>query len=262
MAKGKYLQMSKKASRKKREDGQKDKSPFVHQRDKFSHEFRINQRDDLTDHQKDFLKLALDKETKIVFLLGPAGTSKTFISVLAALELIQMHRLSDLIYIRAVVESADHSMGYLPGDADEKFSPYMAPLLDKLDELLDSNTIKAMQKDNRISAKPIGFLRGLNWNAKGIIADEAQNFTFNELVTLMTRIGQFSKLFICGDLMQSDINGKSGLSDMVRMFGSPEAQSQGIHVFEFTQADIVRSELVRFIVKTVEENKRYNTVKH
>lgn len=254
--------MSKKTSRKKREAELGDKSPFVPQRDKFSHEFRINQRDDLTDHQKDFLKLALDKETKIVFLLGPAGTSKTYISVLATLELIHMQRLSDLIYIRAVVESSDHSMGYLPGDADEKFSPYMAPLLDKLDEFLDVPTIKEMQKDKRISAKPIGFLRGLNWNAKGIIADEAQNFTFNELVTLMTRIGQFSKLFICGDMMQSDINGKSGLPDMVRMFDSSKATEQGIHVFNFTAADIVRSELVRFIVQTVEENKKYNTDTH
>ena len=238
---------------------QKDTSPFVPQRDKFSHEFKIIQRNDLTERQKAFLQLALDKETKVIFLSGPAGSSKTYLSVLAILEMMQTHHLSDLIYVRAVVESSDHGMGYLPGDANEKLSPYMAPLLDKLDELLDLPTVKAMQKDNRIIAKPIGFLRGLNWNARGVIADEAQNLTINELTTLMTRLGQFSKLFICGDLMQSDINGRSGLPDMIRMFNSEEARAQGIHIFEFTEADIVRSALVRFIVKTIEENKRYNT---
>lgn len=254
--------MSKKRAGKNRVETQVDKSPFVPQRDKFNHEFQIRQRDDLTDRQKEFLKLALDKNTKIVFVLGPAGTSKTFLTVLATLEMIQSHQLSDLLYIRSVVESSDQKMGYLPGSEEDKMGPYMAPLLDKLDEFLDKGTIATLQKDNRVGAKPIGFLRGLNWNAKGIIADEAQNFTVAELVTLMTRVGQFSKLFICGDPMQSDIGpGKSGLEDMVKMFSSASATEQGIHCFEFSEEDIVRSALVRFIVKTVRENQRYTTTK-
>ncbi len=251
--------MAKKSRRKEAAVEPKDNSSFVPQRDKFTHEFRINQRDDLTDRQKDFLKLALDKDTKIIFVSGPAGTSKTFITVLAILELIQTQRLSDLLYIRSVVECSDQKMGFLPGDADEKLSPYMAPLLDKLDELLEVSTINALTKENRITAKPIGFLRGLNWNAKGIIADEAQNFTYSELVTLMTRVGKFSKLFICGDPMQSDIGNKSGFQQMLSIFNTTDAQHQGIYAFEFTEEDIVRSELVKFIVKTVAANKRYFT---
>lgn len=250
--------MSKKQSGKNRAAVKTDQSVFIPQRDKFSHEFRIRQRDDLTDRQKEFLKIALDRNTKVVFVLGPAGVSKTFLTVLAVLEMIQTQRLSDLLYIRSVVECSDQKMGFLPGTEEDKMGPYMAPLLDKLDELLEQSDITALQKDNRVSAKPIGFLRGLNWNAKGIIADEAQNFTFNELITLMTRVGQFSKLFICGDLMQSDIApGKSGLEDIVKIFNSAEAIEQGIYTFEFGEEDIVRSALVKFIVKTVQENIRY-----
>lgn len=249
--------MATKASR-KRAAKHEDTSPFVPQRDKFKHEFKIIQRNDLTERQKQFLQLALDKDTKVIFLSGPAGTSKTYLAILAILELIQTQRLSDLLYIRSVVESADHTMGYLPGDADEKLSPYMAPLLDKLDEMLSAHDIEALKKDKRFDTKPVGFLRGLNWNSKGIVADEAQNFTFNELVTLMTRVGQFSKLFICGDPMQSDIGNKTGFADVVKLFNTAEAQQQGIYAFEFTHEDIVRSELVKFIVKTVESNKKYH----
>ncbi len=250
--------MSKKQSGKNRADVKTDKSPFIPQRDKFSHEFRIRQRDDLTERQKEFLKIALDRNTKMVFVLGPAGTSKTFLAVLAVLEMIQTQRLSDLLYIRSVVESSDEKMGFLPGTEEEKMGPYMAPLLDKLEEFLVQSDITALKKDNRVSAKPVGFLRGLNWNAKGVIADEAQNFTFNELITLMTRMGEFSKLFICGDLSQSDIApDKSGLEDVVKMFNSTAATEQGIYTFEFDEEDIVRSALVKFIVKTVKENIKY-----
>jgi phosphate starvation-inducible PhoH-like protein len=247
--------MATKASRKRAED-KKDTSLFVPQRGRTKQEFKIIERDDLTERQKQFLELALDKGTKVIFLTGPAGTSKTYLAVMAVLKLMQ-NRLDDLIYIRSVVESADHTMGFLPGDADEKLSPYMAPLMDKLDELLPAGDIKALEKEGRFITKPIGFLRGLNWNVKGIVADEAQNFTMNELVTLMTRVGQFSKLFICGDSMQSDIGHKSGFDAVIKMFNTAEAQQQGIYTFEFTHDDIVRSELVKFIVKTVEENKKY-----
>ena len=249
--------MTKKKSLKGHDAGKKDSSPFVPQREKFGHDFKIRQRDDLTERQKEFLKLALDKDTKVIFLTGPAGTSKTFLSVLTVLEMIQSHRISDMVYVRSVVESSDQKMGFLPGDMNEKVAPYMVPLLDKLDEFLDKGTIDKLLKEERITSKPIGFLRGLNWNAKGIIADEAQNLTSKELITLMTRIGEFSKLFICGDSMQSDINGKSGFVDITKMFDSTAAREQGIHVFEFTEVDIVRSALVRFIVKTVNENSRY-----
>ena len=230
----------------------KDKSLIVHQNEKIGRPVVIRQRPDLTDKQKEFLKLALDNNTKIIFLSGPAGSSKSFLAVLASLELMNMKKISDIIYIRSIVESSDNKMGFLPGDASEKLSPYLEPLLEKLEEMLDTSDINNLQKEKRIEGKPTGYLRGLSWNAKAIIMDEAQNSTYKEITTLLTRIGHFSKLFICGDPMQSDINGKSGFEKMCNVFNDEESKIQGVHTFYLTEADIVRSEIVRYIVKKLE----------
>jgi len=230
----------------------KDKSLLVHQADKLERPVMIRQRPDLTNRQKEFLKIALDNHTKVVFVTGPSGSSKSFLATLVALELLNLKKVSDLIYIRSIVESSDNKMGYLPGDAAEKLSPYLEPLMEKLDELLCKADITTLMKEGRIEGKPTGYLRGLSWNAKAIIMDEAQNSTFRELTTLLTRVGQFSKLFICGDPMQSDINGKSGFEKMCNVFNDAESRDKGIHVFTLTEADIVRSEIVRYIVKKLE----------
>ena len=230
----------------------KDKSLIVHQAEKLERPVQIRQRPDLTNKQKEFLKLALDNNTKIIFLSGPSGSSKSYLATLASLELLNLKKVSDLIYIRSIVESSENKMGFLPGSADEKLSPYLEPLMEKLDELLFVADINTLSKEGRIVGKPTGYLRGLSWNAKSIIMDEAQNSTFKELVTLMTRVGHFSKLFICGDPMQSDINGKTGFEKMCNVFNDAESREKGIHVFYLTEEDIVRSEIVKYIVKKLE----------
>ena len=125
----------------------KDKSLIVHQNEKIGRPVVIRQRPDLTDKQKEFLKLALDNNTKIIFLSGPAGSSKSFLAVLASLELMNMKKISDILYIRSIVESSDNKMGFLPGDASEKLSPYLEPLLEKLEEMLDTSDINNLQKE-------------------------------------------------------------------------------------------------------------------
>jgi len=230
----------------------KDTSPIIPQRNKIRNLLSIYQRN-LNEKQKQFLELVMDKNTKVVFVSGPAGTSKTYMSVYCALTLLNQRRVSDLIYIRSAVESSDTKLGFLPGEADEKMAPYLAPLIDKLVELLPKSDIDALKKENRISSIPVGFLRGLNWNAKVVIADEAQNMTFKELFTLITRTGEFSKMFILGDPDQSDINGKSGFIKMISYFDDEESRANGIQVFRFTDDDIVRSGLVQFIIKKVKK---------
>ena len=187
-----------------------------------------------------------------MLLSGPSGSSKSFLATLAVLELMNLKKVSDLLYIRSIVESSDNKMGYLPGSAEEKLSPYLEPLMEKLDELLFAADVNMLMKEKRIDGKPTGYLRGLSWNAKGIIMDEAQNSTFRELTTLLTRVGHFSKLFVCGDPLQSDINGKSGFEKMCNVFNDNESKEKGIHVFYLTEEDIVRSEIVRYIVKKLE----------
>jgi phosphate starvation-inducible PhoH-like protein len=230
----------------------KDHSPIIPQRSKLKNQLHIYQRD-LTLKQKEFLELASDKSTKIIFVSGPAGTSKTFLAVLTALNMINTKRVSDLIYIRSAVESSDTKLGFLPGEANEKMAPYIQPLLDKLAEFLPKGDVDILLKEERVSAVPVGFLRGLSWNAKVIIADEAQNMTYKELFTLITRTGEFSKVFILGDPEQSDINGKSGFIKMLSHFDDEESRENGIYVFRFTEDDIVRSGLVQFIIKKIKK---------
>jgi phosphate starvation-inducible PhoH-like protein len=230
----------------------KDTSPIIPQRNKIKNILSIHQRN-LNEKQKQFLELALDKNTKIIFVSGPAGTSKTYMAVYSALTLLNQRRVSDLIYIRSAVESSEAKLGFLPGETEDKMAPYLAPLVDKLEELLPKSDIDTLKKENRISSIPVGFLRGLNWNAKVIISDEAQNMTCKELFTLITRTGEFSKMFILGDPDQADINGRSGFRKMISYFDDEESVSNGIHVFRFTDDDVVRSGLVQFIVKKVKK---------
>ncbi len=207
----------------------------------------------LTERQKKFVELALEQKTKIMFINGPAGSTKTYMAIYAALRLLATDKNLDIQYVRTIAESADRNMGALPGDADEKFDPYMLPLKDKLEELLKTSDYQRLLQEKRIDAMPINFLRGANWRNKIVVADEAQNFTFKELTTLITRLGENSKLFICGDFMQSDINGKSGYRAMSDRFADEESKAKGIHTYRFGVADIKRSELLKFIIKRLEE---------
>jgi phosphate starvation-inducible PhoH-like protein len=242
------MSKNKNQNKKQKLEPKKDLSPKVPQNSKIKNELQISQRE-LNEKQKQFLDIAMNKETKMIFISGPAGTSKTFLAVLASLRLLNQRKMSDIIYLRSAVESSEAKLGYLPGEAADKLAPYMQPLLDKLSEFLNRADIDSLQKDGRIDSVPIGFLRGLSWNAKCIIADEAQNCTQKELTTLITRTGEFSKVFILGDPDQSDIGSKSGFLKLMNIFDDEESRKNGIFTFKFTEDDIVRSGLVKFIIK-------------
>ena len=209
-----------------------DTTPSIPQRNKLRVPLDVYQRS-LTPKQQTFLDLALDKQSKLIFVSGPAGTAKTYLAVQAALMMMSAKRVSDLIYVRSVVESADSKMGFLPGEVNDKMAPYVEPLMEKLEELLPKNQIDLLKKEDRLHGIPVGHLRGKNWNVKAIIGDEAQNMTYKELTTLITRIGEFAKVFILGDPEQADINGKSGFLKMVNAFDDEECRANGIYVFRF-----------------------------
>ncbi len=115
-----------------------------------------------------------------------------------------------------------------------------------------NNTLKhELLNGGRIQAMPINFLRGASWENKVVVADESQNFTFKELVTLITRIGNNTKLFICGDVMQSDIGHKSGFQEMYSLFNDSESVNKGIHCFGFKEGDILRSDILKYIIKKI-----------
>jgi phosphate starvation-inducible PhoH-like protein len=229
-----------------------DPSSYVPQRDKIDFQLKIRELN-WTEKQKAFIELTTDKKTRVVFLSGPAGTSKTVLAVRSALELMQVKKASEIIYVRSVVESASHSLGSLPGEAQDKFRPFAMPLLDKLEELLPTGDIKKLLATERIKPIPVNYLRGASYNANVVIVDEAQNFTFQELMTVVTRIGKFSKFIILGDPMQTDLKHKeqSGFKALFDVFNDEESQQQGIYCVEFGKEDIMRSELLKFIVDRI-----------
>ena len=223
----------------------------------FHHSIKFKKRDfKFTTRQRRFLSTLLDPEVKIFFVSGPAGSSKTYMSLYGCLRLMAEDTEKELLYVRSIAESADKGLGSLPGDMAEKFNPFLMPLYDKLEEIVFEGDTAFLKQKGRISAVPINFLRGANWNNKLIVADEAQNFTFKELTTLVTRLGEDSKLIICGDFMQSDINGKTGFREMFDLFSDEKSMENGIHSFRFTRSDIVRSKILKFIISKLETNKK------
>ena len=210
-----------------------------------------------TEKQKEFFKLALDDSTKIVFVNGPAGTSKTLLSVYCGLQLLNKKVISDMMYIRSAVESSDARLGYLPGSAEDKLKFYNLPFLDKLEELLSEQRVDKLEKENRISMFPVNFARGMSWNNKCIIFDEVQNSSAKEITTVLTRMGKHSRCFILADPMQSDLRGKDcAFEEMFKLFSDQESHEMGIKTFEFDEEDIMRSELVKYLIKKLKKLKK------
>ena len=230
-----------------------DNSPYVFQRDKISFDLVIKNLP-WTEKQKSIICTFLDKKTKVLLLKGPAGTSKTTLAMYCGLTLLNMKRISDMVLVRSAVESSDSKLGFLPGDVAEKFNVYLTPFHDKFEELLNKAQLDKLEKDNRLTICPINFARGLHFSAKFVCADEVQNFSKREIHTLMSRIGEFSKVFLCGDPEQSDLPvGKSGFNRVYDLFNNDDAKEHGIFCMELTEDDIVRSELCRYITKKFKE---------
>ncbi len=180
-------------------------------------------------------------------------THNTYIALYAALELLRNKRASKITYVRTAVESAEKSIGFLPGEADDKIAPYARPLLDKLEEFLQKPTIEYLTQKGFIGVDLINFLRGASLNVQVLVGDEFQNANFKEITTVLTRLGKYSKFIICGDTMQSDINGKSGFFKMLNVFNDEESKKNGIHVFNLDKSDIMRSEELKFILEKIEQ---------
>ena len=190
----------------------------------------------------------LDFKIKENYQLTPTQVELTYIAVLAALKLLQRRQVDNIIYIRSIVESASRSMGALPGELEEKFAPWSMPLIDKLEEVLSGGVGANLMSKGYIKCIPVNFTRGLTFKNSCVIIDEAQNMTTSELTTILTRFGVDSKYVVVGDTYQADIGVKSGFKRICKAFNTPSSDEWGIETFNFTSDDIVRSEVLRFIV--------------
>lgn len=202
-----------------------------------------------TDVHESFLNLCTYEKTKMVLVDGPAGTAKTYIAVLAALNLLKEKKMENIIYIRSIVESATKSIGALPGELDEKFRPWSLPMLEKLQEILPTNTANKLITDGTVKCLPVNFVRGLTFHNSFVIIDEAQNLTREELTTILTRFGQNTKYVVIGDSKQRDIGRASGFGQVFDCFVGDDCEQHGIFTAKFGENEIVRSQILRFIVK-------------
>jgi len=227
-----------------------DKSPIVPQRDKIENFLEIKQLA-WTDNQKKFIELVQNKETKVIFCKGPAGTAKSLLSVYSALRALNDKKIGEIFYIRNPVESSTHNLGFLKGDLHSKLDPYLQPLMDKLHELLSKSQVERLLREERIKGLPVGFLRGLSINASYIICDEAQNLSVHDLLLITTRMGRFSKLILIGDIRQSDIK-NSGFEKIYNLFDDKKSFDKGIVTFKFGTDDIMRNDILAYIIEKFE----------
>ena len=195
---------------------------------------------------REFYNCIKGPKTKMGFVDGPAGSMKTYIAVYAGLELIKQEEFQRMVYIRSVTESAERSLGSLPGEIDDKFSPYAIPLEEKITEITDSGTYSMLKQKGVVEAIPVNFVRGLTFNNSLVIVDEAQNLSRKELTTILTRFGRNSKYIVIGDSNQADVN-KSGYREIFNMFNSKQCTDNDIFSFEFGNTEIARSKILRFI---------------
>jgi phosphate starvation-inducible PhoH-like protein len=176
----------------------------------------------------------------LTLAVGPAGTGKTYLAVSAAVAALEAGEVGRIVLTRPAVEAGE-SLGYLPGDINDKLAPYLRPLYDALNERLGGKRVKQLMTEGAIEIAPIAYMRGRTLNNAFIVIDEAQNCTYGQIKMLLTRLGWHSTMVVTGDPDQSDLlNGLSGLSDIARRLEPiPE-----IAVIRLGDRDIVRHPLV------------------
>lgn len=214
--------------------------------------YKIHNQFKLNDVHNSFMELLLYKDTKMVFVDGPAGSGKSYLAVYGALQMLLKKQINQIVYIRSIVESASKSMGSLPGELQDKFQPWSLPLIEKLDELVGPKIGGELMRNQYIKCMPVNFVRGLTFRDSVVIVDEAQNLTTAELTTILTRFGENSKYVVIGDSFQSDIGSKNGFTKIRNVFNNTESENTGIHNFIFSENEVVRSQILKFIVKKLE----------
>lgn len=184
------------------------------------------------------------RNNQITFAVGPAGTGKSYIATAYAAEQLYYKKINKLIITRPAVE-AEESLGYLPGELDEKYAPYLAPVKDILETLLGKSFVEYCLNTGSIEPLPIAYMRGRTFDNAICIIDEAQNVTPNQMKLLLSRIGENCKFIIDGDITQKDIKGGSGLEDAIKRLQG----IRGIETVNFFTNDIVRSDMCRKIIQ-------------
>jgi phosphate starvation-inducible PhoH-like protein len=182
----------------------------------------------------------------LTFCVGPAGTGKTYLAVAIAVSMLKKKQIRRIVLARPAVEAGE-KLGFLPGDVQAKVNPYLRPLFDALEDMMDFTQMKKFMELDIIEIIPLAFMRGRTLNEAVIICDEAQNTSPLQMLMVLTRLGHGSKMIITGDITQIDLDTsqKSGMVEAIKTL----RRIKGIACVELTQRDIVRHRLVQNIVR-------------
>ncbi|MCD6169979.1 MAG: PhoH family protein [Candidatus Latescibacteria bacterium] len=195
------------------------------------------------------------REYDVVFSIGPAGTGKTYLAVAMALAALKSKEVDRIILVRPAVEAGE-SLGFLPGDMENKVDPYLRPLYDALYDMLSTEKLRRLLDMRTIEIAPLAYMRGRTLNQSFVILDEAQNTTTNQMKMFLTRLGIGSKAVVNGDITQIDLPDPkaSGLIQIQHiLFGV-----KGIKFVYLTEKDVVRHRLVRDIIKAYDQRENSN----
>jgi len=182
----------------------------------------------------------------LTFCIGPAGTGKTYLAVAIAVSMLKKKQIRRIVLARPAVEAGE-KLGFLPGDLQAKVNPYLRPLFDALEDMMDFVQMRKFLELDIIEIIPLAFMRGRTLNEAAIICDEAQNTSALQMLMVLTRLGHGSKMIITGDITQIDLEPgqKSGMIEAIETL----RRIKGIGYVELNQKDIVRHRLVQKIVQ-------------
>lgn len=190
-------------------------------------------------NQESYILSLENPKNSIVIASGPAGTGKTMIATLWAMKAYQEGKFDKIVITRPNVAVDDKDIGFLPGDIFKKMAPWMMPILDYFKEYYSPTDVENMIKEEIIEIVPIAFIRGRTFKNAVIIVDEAQGTTENSMLSILTRIGEGSKIIVTGDIKQSDRGGQNGLRDLMEKV-SKAGRLSHIAMVEFANKDIER----------------------
>lgn len=203
-------------------------------------------------NQESYVNYLNDPNISMVFGVGPAGCGKTLFACISAITALKKGDISKIILTRPIV-SVEEELGFLPGDIASKMDPWLQPLFDIFLEHYTQMEMDKMIAEGVIEISPLGFMRGRTFKRTFVICDELQNSTPNQMLMLLTRVGVGCKMVITGDLNQSDLKGKNGLSDFIEKYRSRSKDYSEIRLIEMTAKDVERSEVVKQILEMYKE---------
>lgn len=186
------------------------------------------------------------KSSRQVFILGPAGTGKTYVTATYAADLYTMKEIDKIVITRPHV-AVGKELGFLKGDLTEKTMPWALPVLDVLEKHLGKGAVETGIKNGNIEMAPLALMRGRSFDNAFIIVDETQNITTHELKMLLTRVGEGTTIVLNGDVQQSDLKEADGLTKVIHM---AKKHMLPVPIVEFNMDDIIRSDITKMWVKT------------